>query len=102
MKPAIPIKNKKKAIISACDAVKTPKSKVSFTRIFSIKNRSNPLSIKYKANKVPGTFNFFLKDKITRKSKKQITDYGICQFFISQNRFNFINPVRYGVAMNKQ
>ena len=70
---ASPVRNSKLDIISAWVGCRPKISRRVFTLIFSIKNRSNPLNIKYRPKSLPGILNFFLTDQIIRKRIKQIT-----------------------------
>ncbi len=47
-------------IISACDGWNPRKGKVVFTRIFSIRKRSSPFTIKYQPNNWPALGSLFL------------------------------------------
>ena len=66
-----PERNKNVEITSAWVGCNPNKLSLVFTLIFSIKNRSNPLNIRYKAIRVPGTFNLFLRNHRTRKRARQ-------------------------------
>lgn len=66
-----PDKNNKVEITSACVGCNPRKLIRLLTLIFSIKNRSIPFKMRYKANNVPGILNFFRTDHIIRNSKKQ-------------------------------
>ncbi len=62
-----PPKNVMVEINSACVNSKPAKSITAFTRIFSMKNRSAPLNMQYRANNVPGVLKRFRTDQSTQK-----------------------------------